>query len=83
MGDNYIHAINCNNLPKRPNFPVNLEGMAAINNPIRVFNGGIHHQRPALLHYGQYVYAGFVSHCIQYNYAGWIVGLGQNDGCSG
>jgi hypothetical protein len=73
-GRYYIHAINCNDLSERPNFPINLEGMVALNNPVRIFNGGIHLQRPALLHYGQYVYAGFASHCIQYNYTGWIVG---------
>jgi hypothetical protein len=79
-GRYYIHAINCNDLSERPNFPVNLEGMVATNNPVRVFNGGIHHQRPALLHYGQYVYAGFASHCIQYNYTGWIVGWDKTTG---
>ena len=54
--------------------------MVATNNPVRIFNGGIHHQRPALLHYGQYVYAGFASHCIQYNYTGWIVGFDRMTG---
>src|SRR5947209_4103963 len=79
-GRYYIHAINCNDLSEQPNFPVNLEGMVALNNPVRIFNGGIHHQRPALLHYGQYVYAGFASHCIQYNYTGWIVGWDKMTG---
>lgn len=79
-GRYYIHAINCNDLSERLNFPVNLEGMVATNNPVRVFNGGIHHQRPALLHYGQYVYAGFASHRIQYNDTGWIVGWDKTTG---
>ena len=61
-GRYYVHAISTVDLSERPNFPVNLEGMAARNNPIRSFNGGIHHQRPALLHTGDYVYAGFASH---------------------
>lgn len=79
-GRYYIHAINTVDLSEQPNFPVNLEGMVALNNPVRSFNGGIHHQRPALLHVGQYVYAGFASHCVQYNFTGWIVGWDKTSG---
>ncbi|KAL3962423.1 hypothetical protein ACCO45_003946 [Purpureocillium lilacinum] len=39
-----------------------------------MFTGGIHHQRPGLLLTGGYIYAGFASHCVQYNFTGWIVG---------
>jgi hypothetical protein len=79
-GGYYIHAISCNDLSERPNILVNLEGIVAINNLVRVFNGSIHHQRPALLHYGQSVYAGFASHCIRYNYSGWMVGWDKTTG---
>jgi hypothetical protein len=79
-GRYYIHAINCNDLLEQPNFPFNLEGMVALNIPVRIFNGGIHLQRPALLHYGWYVYAGFASHRMQYNYTGWICELGKATG---
>ena len=79
-GRYYIHAISTFDLSERANFPVNLEGMVALNNPVRSFNGGIHHQRPALLHYGQYIYAGFASHCVQYNFTGWIVGWDKTSG---
>lgn len=79
-GRYYVHAINTVDLSEQPNFPVNLEGMVALNNPVRSFNGGIHHQRPALLHVGQYVYAGFASHCVQYNFTGWIVGWDKTSG---
>ena len=79
-GRYYIHAIDTNTLAEKPNFPVNLEGMVAGNNPIRSFNGGAHHQRPALLHTGQYVYAGFASHCVLYNFTGWIVGWDKTSG---
>ncbi|PMD40623.1 WSC-domain-containing protein [Hyaloscypha variabilis F] len=58
-GRYYFHAINVNDLTERDGFPVDLEGTVARNNPIRSFNGGIHHQRPALLHSGQYIYAGW------------------------
>ncbi|CZR61363.1 uncharacterized protein PAC_11259 [Phialocephala subalpina] len=79
-GRYYVHAINVNDLTERPNFPVNLEGVVARNNDIRSFNGGIHHQRPALLHAGQYIYAGFASHCVQYNFTGWIMGWDKTTG---
>ncbi|KUJ19463.1 WSC-domain-containing protein [Mollisia scopiformis] len=79
-GRYFLHAINVNDLSERPNFPVNLEGVVARNNPIRSFNGGIHHQRPALLHTGRYIYAGFASHCVQYNFTGWIMGWDKTTG---
>ena len=79
-GRYYFHAINLNDLSERSGFPVNLEGTVATNNPVRSFNGGIHHQRPALLLTGQYVYAGFASHCVQYNFTGWIMGWDKATG---
>jgi hypothetical protein len=79
-GRYYIHAISTIDLTERPNFPVNLEGTVAKNNPLRVFGGGIHHQRPGLLQSGQYVYAGFASHCVQYNFTGWIIGWDKTTG---
>ncbi|EXJ87033.1 hypothetical protein A1O3_03990 [Capronia epimyces CBS 606.96] len=79
-GRYYIHAVSTVDLSERPNFPVNLEGMSARNNPARSFNGGIHHQRPALLHTGNFVYAGFASHCVQWNFTGWIVGWDKGTG---
>ncbi|KAK2002194.1 WSC domain-containing protein [Colletotrichum falcatum] len=75
-----VHALDVNDLSDRPNFPVDLEGIVARNNPIRSFNGGIQHQRPALLHVGNYVYAGFASHCVQYNFTGWIIGWDKTTG---
>jgi hypothetical protein len=79
-GRYYFHALNVNDLTERENFPIALEGMVARNNPSRSFNGGIQLQRPALLHYGQYIYAGFGSHCVQYNFTGWIVGFDKTTG---
>ncbi|KAG5822398.1 hypothetical protein H9Q74_007502 [Fusarium xylarioides] len=75
-----IHAINVNDLSERQNFPVDLEGTIARNNTERMFTGGIHHQRPGLLHTGQYVYASFASHCVQYNFTGWIMGWDKTTG---
>ncbi|KAF4976007.1 hypothetical protein FZEAL_7263 [Fusarium zealandicum] len=79
-GRYYVHAINVNDLTERPNFPINLEGLIASNNPNRMFTGGIHHQRPGLLNTGKYVYAGFASHCVQYNFTGWIIGWDKTTG---
>ncbi|PHH80469.1 hypothetical protein CDD80_1479 [Ophiocordyceps camponoti-rufipedis] len=79
-GRYYVHALDVNDLTERPNFPVNLEGLLARNNPSRMFTGGIHLQRPALLLAGQYLYAGFASHCVQYNFTGWIIGLDKSSG---
>lgn len=45
-----------------------------------MFQGGNAHQRPALLHTGQYIYAGFASHCVQYNFTGWIMGWDKSSG---
>jgi hypothetical protein len=81
-GRYYVHAINVNDLSESPNFPVDLEGTVARNNPVRSFNGGIHHQRPALLHTGQFIYAGFASHCVQYNFTGWIMGWDKTTGAT-
>jgi hypothetical protein len=79
-GRYFIHALNANDLSERPNFPVPLEGVIARNSDLRMFNGGIHHQRTALLHTGQFIYAGFASHCVQYNFTGWIIGWDKTSG---
>lgn len=79
-GRYYIHAISTSDLSERPNYPVGIEGLVSRNNPLRSFGAGIHHQRPGLLQYGQYVYAGFASHCAQYNFSGWIIGWDKGSG---
>ncbi|RKU43762.1 hypothetical protein DL546_000783 [Coniochaeta pulveracea] len=78
----YIHALDVNDLSERPGFPINLEGMGARNNPARLFNGGIQNQRPGLLHPkgSDYIYAGFGSHCVNYNFTGWVVGWHKTTG---
>ncbi|GAO19168.1 hypothetical protein UVI_02014690 [Ustilaginoidea virens] len=79
-GRYYVHALDVNSLAERPNFPVDLEGIRASNAPDRIFKGGIHHQRTALLHEGNYVYAGFASHCVQYDFTGWVIGWDKTTG---
>lgn len=79
-GRYYMHAIDVNTLDEKPGFPKDLEGTVARNNPNRMFQGGNAHQRPALLLTGQYVYAGFASHCVQYNFTGWVMGWDKTTG---
>jgi hypothetical protein len=79
-GRYYIHAIDVNDLSERENYPINLEGTIARNNPTRMFTAGIHNQRPGLLHQGQYIYAAFGSHCVQYNITGWVIGWDKTTG---
>ncbi|KAK6582207.1 hypothetical protein PZA11_004615 [Diplocarpon coronariae] len=81
-GRYYLHALSADDLSERAGFPVSLEGTVARNNAVRSFNGGIHHQRPALLHAGPYIYAGFASHCVQYNFTGWIMGWDKATGAT-
>lgn len=82
-GRYYFHAIDVNTLSEKPGFPIDLEGTLSRNtNGARMFQGGIHHQRPALLHSGAYIYAGFASHCVQYNFTGWIMGWNKNTGAN-
>ncbi|KAF8464887.1 WSC domain-containing protein [Kalaharituber pfeilii] len=79
-GRYFIHALDTETLQDKPGFPVGLEGLTADNAPWRMFEGGKHHQRPALMHVGQYVYAGFASHCVQWNFTGWIIGWNKGSG---
>lgn len=79
-GRYYFHAINVNTLVEQPGFPKGLEGVLGSNNANRMFQSGNAHQRPALLHTGQYVYAGIASHCVQYNFTGWIMGWDKSSG---
>ncbi|KAH0611674.1 uncharacterized protein H6S33_010939 [Morchella sextelata] len=79
-GRYYIHALDVMTLESKPNFPIPLEGIVADNAPWRVFEGGKHHQRPALLQVGDYIYAGFASHCVQWNFTGWVIGWHATEG---
>ncbi|KAL8339065.1 hypothetical protein RB598_007400 [Gaeumannomyces tritici] len=77
-----IHALDVNTLESRPNFPINFEGQDARNNVGRPFNGGMHNQRPGMLHPAgsQFVYVAFGSHCVLYNFTGRIIGFDKTSG---
>ncbi|KAF3163669.1 hypothetical protein TWF788_001520 [Orbilia oligospora] len=79
-GRYFIYAIDTTTLNDKPNFPVPLEDLAARNNPKRLFKGGNQHQRPALMQHNNFIYAGFASHCVQYNFSGWLVGWEKSSG---
>ena len=76
----YFHAIDVNTLAEKSGFPKGLEGTTGRNNANRMFQSGPAHQRPALLHTGQYIYAGFASHCVQWNFTGWVMGWDKDTG---
>ena len=61
-GRYYVQALDTTTLEDKPGFPVNLEGLTADNAPWRMFQGGKHHQRPALMQVNNFIYAGFASH---------------------
>lgn len=50
------------------------------NNNRRHFLGGNQHQRTGLLQVGNNIYAGFASHCVQYNFTGIIMGFNKATG---
>lgn len=77
-----IHALDVNTLESRPNFPINFEGQDARNNVGRPFNGGMHNQRPGMLHPAgsQFIYVAFGSHCVLYNFTGRIIGFDKTSG---
>lgn len=79
-GRYYFHAINTADLSEAAGFPTLVDGTVFRNNPRRMFIGGNQHQRPALLQVGDYIYTGWASHCIQYNYTGAIIGFHRTTG---
>ncbi|KAK8010828.1 wsc domain-containing protein [Apiospora arundinis] len=79
-GEYWFHAVDLNTLQDRPGYPVSMEGVIFRNNPNRMFLSGNQHQRPGLLDTGKYVYAGFASHCVQYNFTGAILGWEKTTG---
>ena len=79
-GRYYFHAINTADLSEAAGFPTAVEGTVFRNNPNRMFLSGNQHQRPGLLQVGDYIYTGWASHCVQYNYTGAIIGFHRTTG---
>ncbi|KAG8628847.1 hypothetical protein KVT40_002712 [Elsinoe batatas] len=79
-GRYYFHAINTNDLTEAANFPTLIDGTIFRNNQRRMFIGGDTHQRPGLLQVGDYIYTGWASHCVKYNFTGAIIGFHRTTG---
>ncbi|CAJ2505177.1 Uu.00g125710.m01.CDS01 [Anthostomella pinea] len=79
-GESWFHAVDVNTLQSKAGFPKSLEGAIFRNNPRRMFISGNQNQRPGLLQVGQYIYAAFASHCVQYNFTGAILGWDKDTG---
>lgn len=79
-GRYYFHAIHTEDLSEVAGFPTLIDGTIFRNNGRRTFIGGNQHQRPPLLQIGQYIYTGWASHCVQYNFTGAIIGINKDTG---
>ncbi|KAF2001319.1 WSC-domain-containing protein [Amniculicola lignicola CBS 123094] len=79
-GRYYQHAIHTEDLSEATNWPVLIDGTVFRNNPNRMFQGGNTHSRPGALLVGDYVYTGYASHCVQYNFTGAIIGFHKTTG---
>ncbi|EON63806.1 hypothetical protein W97_03034 [Coniosporium apollinis CBS 100218] len=79
-GRYYFHAINTKDLTEAPGFPKLMDGLIFRNNPNRMFLGGNQHARPGMLQVGDYIYTGWASHCVQYNFTGAIIGFHRTTG---
>ena len=78
-GRYYFHAINTADLTDAF-APTPVEGTIFRNNPNRMFISGNQHQRPALLQVGDFVYTGWASHCVKWNFTGAIIGFHRSTG---
>ncbi|GIZ48665.1 hypothetical protein CKM354_001171600 [Cercospora kikuchii] len=79
-GRYYFHAINTADLSEATGFPTLIDGTIFRNNERRMFLGGDTHQRPGLLQVGDYIYTGWASHCVQYNFTGAVIGFHRTTG---
>ncbi|EPS39555.1 hypothetical protein H072_6644 [Dactylellina haptotyla CBS 200.50] len=70
-----VYALSALTLADKFGFPLLLDGAQADNDPQKFFMGGTHMQRPSLAMVNGLVWAGFASHCDQYNYTGWVTGI--------
>jgi hypothetical protein len=76
----YQHALHTSDLSSVPGWPVSPEGRPFRNNPSRIFLSGDTNSRPGALLVGDYLYTGYASHCVQYNFTGAIIGFHKSTG---
>jgi hypothetical protein len=79
-GRYWQHAVHTEDLSEVTGWPVLIDGLVFRNNPNRMFIGGNQHSRPGALLVGDYLYTGYASHCVQYNYTGAIIGFNKKTG---
>lgn len=79
-GRYWQHAVSTEDLSEAPGWPVLVDGTVFRNNPNRMFVGGNQHSRPGALLVGDYLYTGYASHCVQYNFTGAIIGFHKTTG---
>ncbi|KAK6525361.1 hypothetical protein TWF694_005500 [Orbilia ellipsospora] len=69
------YALSALDLTDKFGYPLIIDGANADNDPTKYFMGGTHMQRPSLAMVNGVIWAGVASHCDQYNYTGWIIGI--------
>lgn len=79
-GRYYQHAIHTEDLAEVDGWPVVVDGTVFRNNPNRMFISGNQHSRPGALLVGDFLYTGYASHCVLYNYTGAIIGFNKKTG---
>ncbi|OAG03405.1 WSC-domain-containing protein [Paraphaeosphaeria sporulosa] len=79
-GRYWQHAVHTEELSEVTGWPIPLDGTVFRNNPNRMFLGGNQHSRTGAIIVGDYLYTGYASHCIQYNYTGAIIGFNKKTG---
>ncbi|KAI5275150.1 hypothetical protein E4T47_01817 [Aureobasidium subglaciale] len=79
-GRYYFHAINTADLSEVSGFPRMIDGLVFRNNPNRMFIGGNQHARPGMLQVGDFIYTGWASHCVKWNFTGAVIGFHRSTG---
>ncbi|KAH0287144.1 WSC domain-containing protein, partial [Aureobasidium sp. EXF-3399] len=79
-GRYYFHAINTADLSEVNGFPKLIDGLQFRNNPNRMFIGGNQHARPGMLQVGDFIYTGWASHCVKWNFTGAVIGFHRTTG---
>jgi hypothetical protein len=80
VGDMKLYAVKLSDLTDAPGFPISIDGMSAYNDPARYLIAGTMNQRPGLTMLGDSIISGFGSHCMNFNYTGFLVTASKTAG---
>lgn len=75
-----LYGVKTSDLTNVPGFPIDLAGTHANNDPSRYMIPGTLNQRPGLVMVGNTIVSAFGSHCMQYNYTGFLVTASKSAG---